>query len=83
MHDVTDVHDLGSTRLDPCMHAFAALPNVTPDAPRFVGGHPMAGFERAGHDASDSLLQQLAPWVLYTPHVLDPARLAPLQGGGA
>ncbi len=73
------VTDVGSTKLGICAHAFAAFPNDTPDAPRFVGGHPMAGSERSGLDASDPLLYQSALWVLCPPDDLDPARLAPLR----
>jgi len=73
------VTDVGSTKLDICAHAFAAFPNDTPVAPRFVGGHPMAGSERSGLDAADPLLYQSALWVLCPPDDLDLARLAPLR----
>jgi len=73
------VTDVGSTKLEICEHAFAAFPPDSSDAPRFVGGHPMAGSERSGVDASDPLMYQSALWVLCPPSDLDADRLAPLR----
>jgi prephenate dehydrogenase len=42
---------------------------------RFVGGHPMAGSERSGPEASDPHLFQGATWVLTPTPATDPAAL--------
>ena len=74
------VTDVGSTKGDICAHGFAAFPADAPAAPRFVGGHPMAGSEQSGLAASDPLLYQSALWVLCPPAGLPADRLAPLRG---
>ena len=73
------VTDVGSTKGDICAHGFAAFPADGPDAPRFVGGHPMAGSEQSGLTASDPLLYQSALWVLCPPAGLPADRLAALR----
>ena len=73
------VSDVGSTKGAICAHGFTAFPDDAPQAPRFVGGHPMAGSERSGLAAADPLLYQSALWVLCPPTGLDPARLATLR----
>ena len=73
------VSDVGSTKREICAHAFAAFPADAPHAPRFVGGHPMAGSERSGLAAADPLLYQSALWVLCPPDDLDAARLTTLR----
>jgi prephenate dehydrogenase len=73
------VSDVGSTKREICAHAFAAFPDDVPHAPRFVGGHPMAGSERSGLAAADPLLYQSALWVLCPPDDLDAARLTTLR----
>lgn len=70
------VMDVGSTKADICAHGFASFPDDSPAAPRFVGGHPMAGSEKSGLEASDPMLYQSALWVLCPPPDLAPARLA-------
>jgi prephenate dehydrogenase len=47
--------------------------------PRFVGGHPMAGSERDGIDASDTLMFQGRTWVLTPTEVTDPNAYARLH----
>ena len=73
------ITDVGSTKGDICTHGFAAFPAESGDAPRFVGGHPMAGSERSGLSASDPLLYQSALWVLCPPDDLSSSRLATLR----
>ena len=73
------ITDVGSTKGDICAHGFAAFPADAHDAPRFVGGHPMAGSEKSGLSASDPLLYQSALWVLCPPADLPPARLGTLR----
>lgn len=69
------VMDVGSTKAEICAHGFLAFPPDRGDAPRFVGGHPMAGSEKSGLDAADPLLYQSALWVLCPPPDLPSARL--------
>lgn len=73
------VTDVGSTKGEICAHGAAAFPAAAPDAPQFVGGHPMAGSEQSGLAASDPLLYQSALWVLCPPAGLAEARLALLR----
>ena len=73
------VTDVGSTKGDICQHGFLAFPDRGAGSARFVGGHPMAGSERSGLDASDPLLYQSALWVLCPPPGLAPDRLDPLR----
>ena len=54
------VTDLGSTKSEVVAWANELLPYPS----RFVGGHPMAGSERAGIDAADSALYRGAVWCL-------------------
>lgn len=54
----------------------AALTDVDDAAPRFVGGHPMAGSERSGAPAADATLFTGATWVLTPSHRTDDASLA-------
>jgi prephenate dehydrogenase len=42
---------------------------------RFVGGHPMAGRERAGYEAADPDLFRDRPWVVVAPPAADPAAI--------
>ncbi len=74
------VTDVGSTKVDICAHAVALFADEEAGAPRFVGGHPMAGSERSGLDAADPMLYQSALWVLCPPIGLDAARLTSLRG---
>ena len=69
------VMDVGSTKAEICAHGFLAFPSDSSDAPRFVGGHPMAGSEKSGLDAADPLLYQSALWVLCPPPDLPSTRL--------
>ncbi|MES3036149.1 MAG: prephenate dehydrogenase/arogenate dehydrogenase family protein [Gemmatimonadota bacterium] len=73
------VSDVGSTKGDICAHGAAAFPADGIDAPRFVGGHPMAGSEKAGLAAADPLLYQSALWVLCPPPDLPATRLTVLR----
>lgn len=61
------VTDVGSTKSLVCRNGFAGFPGDGEGAPRFVGGHPMAGSEKSGIDAADPLLFQSALWVLCPP----------------
>src|SRR5690242_2004948 len=54
------VTDLGSTKAEVVRWARETLP----DPSRFVGGHPMAGKERAGIQAADAALFDGAVWCL-------------------
>jgi prephenate dehydrogenase len=55
----TLVTDVGTLKL-PVLHAVREIvPRV-----RFVGGHPLAGTEDSGWDASDPLIFRDAPWTL-------------------
>lgn len=69
------VSDVGSTKYELCQHAFRAFPDRGPGSARFVGGHPMAGSEKTGLDASDAMLFQSALWVLCPPPDLAERRL--------
>ena len=51
--------DVGTLKLP----VLAAVADLVPQA-RFVGGHPLAGTEENGWDASDELLFRDAPWTL-------------------
>ncbi len=73
------VSDVGSTKREICAHAFAAFSDDAPNAPRFVGGHPMAGSEKSGVEAADPLLYQSALWVLCPPDDLAASRLTTLR----
>lgn len=73
------VMDVGSTKAEICRHGFASFPDEGADAPRFVGGHPMAGSEKSGLSASDPLLYQSALWVLCPPQDLPKERLEPAK----
>ena len=73
------VTDVGSTKGAICRVGFAAFPDDEPRSPRFVGGHPMAGSEKSGIEASDPLLYQSALWVLCPPPDLPSSRLQALQ----
>jgi len=53
------ITDVGSTKQDIINAAAKLPPNV-----RFIGGHPMAGSEKSGPDASDPFLFQNAIYVL-------------------
>lgn len=55
------VTDVASVKVPPLAAARAAL---APAGLRYVGGHPMAGSERSGFDASDARLFAGAAWVL-------------------
>jgi prephenate dehydrogenase len=55
------VTDVTSVKAPPLATARAAL---APAGIRYVGGHPMAGSERSGFDASDGRLFEGAAWVL-------------------
>lgn len=61
------VTDVGSTKSDVCRQGFEVFPSSPAGEARFVGGHPMAGSERSGIDASDPLLYQSAVWVVCPP----------------
>ncbi|HUS62049.1 MAG TPA: prephenate dehydrogenase/arogenate dehydrogenase family protein [Acidimicrobiales bacterium] len=54
------VTDVGSVKLPVALMAEQLLPPTMP----FVGGHPMAGSERSGFDASDPELFEGAPWIV-------------------
>jgi prephenate dehydrogenase len=69
------VMDVGSTKAQICAQGFLAFPPSSGDAPRFVGGHPMAGSEKSGLEAADPLLYQSALWVLCPPSGLSDDRL--------
>lgn len=53
------ITDVGSTK-DPIVRAARRLGMAS----RFVGGHPMAGSERAGIENADAAIFQGAPWIL-------------------
>lgn len=74
------VTDVGSTKEMLCRRGFQLFPATAPGSPRFVGGHPMAGSEKSGVDASDPMLFQSAIWVHCPPDDLSEERLAPLRG---
>lgn len=59
--------DVGSLKRDVVQTVNDALEAASLPASRFVGGHPMAGSEKSGPDASDSQLFHGATWIL-TPH---------------
>lgn len=54
------VTDVGSVKLPVALMANQLLPAEAP----FVGGHPMAGSEHSGFDASDPELFSGAPWIV-------------------
>lgn len=73
------VTDVGSTKAIVCATGFACFPHEGAGSPRFVGGHPMAGSEKSGVEASDPLLFQSALWVLCPPPDLPQGQDAPLR----
>src|SRR5581483_7882053 len=64
------VTDVGSAKGAVVTEVHAARPQ---DAPRFVGGHPMAGSEQDGLDGADADLFVGATWVLTPTDRTDPA----------
>jgi len=74
------ITDVGSTKEMLCRRGFQLFPATTPESTRFVGGHPMAGSEKSGVDASDPMLFQSAIWVHCPPEDLPEDQLAPLRG---
>lgn len=71
----TVVTDVGSVKAPIVAALEAALPAGCP----FVGGHPIAGSERAGAAAADAALFQGAPCVLTPTPRTDPAALATVR----
>lgn len=70
------VTDLGSTK-----RAVAGwAEELLPDPARFVGGHPMAGRELSGLDASDAMLFRGAVWCLTPTPMSDPDVVQVLSG---
>lgn len=57
------ITDVGSVKV-PVLDALSGLVGAGRNRPRFVGGHPMAGSERAGVLYSDPALLENAVWVL-------------------
>lgn len=60
------ITDVGSTKLEIAAAAQTARARL-PRPPLFIGGHPMAGSERAGVEAADPYLFENAVWVLCPP----------------
>lgn len=71
------VTDVGSVKAPVVSAVEAARPEL---APRFVGGHPMAGSEQEGLDGADAELFRGATWVLTPTPRTDPAVFAALRG---
>lgn len=59
----TLVTDVGSVKGPVCEHGHRVLPDHSP----FIGGHPMAGSEKAGLDHADAFLFENATYVLCPP----------------
>ena len=77
------ITDVGSTKaaIERAMAAALAVRSGEGLPPAFVGGHPMAGAERAGVEAADPYLFENAVWVLCPGRLGTPeavARLRPL-----
>lgn len=73
------VTDVGSTKRVVCAAGFECFPEEGEGAPRFIGGHPMAGSEKSGIEAADPLLFQSALWVLCPPPDLPAGQDEPLK----
>ena len=58
------ITDVASTKAELGAAMAAALAARGPGAPSFIGGHPMAGAERAGVEAADPYLFENAVWAL-------------------
>ncbi len=58
------ITDVGSTKKALALIMAEALKARGQGAPHFIGGHPMAGAERAGVEAADPLLFEQAVWAL-------------------
>ena len=71
------ITDVGSTKAGLEQAMLGAIARC-PAAPAFIGGHPMAGSERAGIEAADPYLFENAVWVLCPPPGCAPADLARL-----
>ena len=67
---VSVVTDVGSVKAAVVSAVEAARPDA---APRFVGGHPMAGSEQDGPDGADAAMFETATWVLTPTSRTDPA----------
>lgn len=72
------VTDVGSVKR-PVLQALDGLIGAGRNRPRFVGGHPMAGSERAGVLNSDAALLENAVWVLTPTAATDQAALASVR----
>ncbi|MBV8950491.1 MAG: prephenate dehydrogenase [Actinobacteria bacterium] len=70
------VTDVGSVKASVVRAVEQARPDL---APRFVGGHPMAGSEQEGLDGADSELFHGATWVLTPTAATDPAAFGALR----
>lgn len=73
------VTDVGSVKR-PVLAALHGLIGKGANRPRFVGGHPMAGSERAGVLNADAALLENAVWVLTPTAETDAAALAMVRG---
>lgn len=71
------ITDVGSTKAEIAAAAATAIARRSP-APVFIGGHPMAGAERAGVEAADPYLFENAVWVLCPPPQCPPPALGRL-----
>lgn len=72
------VTDVGSVKR-PVLSALDGLIGAGRNRPRFVGGHPMAGSERAGVLNADSALLENAVWVLTPTLATDAAAVASVR----
>lgn len=70
------VTDVGSVKASVVKTVEDARPET---APRFVGGHPMAGSEQEGLEGADAELFQGATWVLTPTRTTDPEAFARVQ----
>lgn len=71
------VTDVGSVKASVVEAVERARPET---APRFVGGHPMAGSEQEGLDGADPDLFEGATWVLTPTATTDPTAFTAVQG---
>lgn len=71
------VTDVGSVKTPVVRRVEQARPDL---APRFVGGHPMAGSEQEGLDGADPELFEGATWVLTPTAATDPEAFGALRG---
>lgn len=72
------VTDVGSVKR-PVLEALHGLIGQGANRPRFVGGHPMAGSERAGVLNADASLLENAVWVLTPTAATDPLATAAVR----